>query len=927
MKSKIHPSLIFRTPKFSYQADLVSCWDELKKAISISSAAFYETIKDVEAGELTNLPPKIYFTIWKYFNRAKHRSTPYGTFASFSFLADGFQDESDGITIHEEQLVHQFIDWPYRNEIHLNFEQLFADDAILFSNTSYYLTHNSIRYIACSDGIFELAEIDQHNFVMAIMAACTVPISIVNLVLKLDLDETTKAELYELLQDMHSLQLIFTDRDPNIIGEDYFKRLGLKADDLPKYLIAERKIISGGLDEKLLKPLPGLVEALSAILNSDERGALKSFITRFKRKFDQQEVQLSIALDPEMGVGYDELEQAGEEDFVAQFTSAKKNDDGRKDLKSVLKTKLSSNVFQNSDPIFLNNLSFENNDKAQLLPNSFSLLMSVVDDLICIDQIGGVTANALTGRFTIADQAVEDYCKSISAIEQSANPEVLFFDVAYLVETNVDNINRRKLVYDYQLSILNFDTSSAPLSLRDIYISIRNDEVILRSRQLNKRLIPRLASAYNYTRSDLSVFRLLCDLQHHKIQTVLSFSLDSILPDLDFYPRFQHHNVVLSNAKWRVKKESFYVDKIAISIAACREYLHNIGLSRYFKTGSSDQTLCFDLLSDEDLNAFLQYMQKQTTLYLEEVMFPGNSIVRDEDGKPYSAQFILSLYHENCIYKGLPGDNRLSESVQQVFLPGKEWLYFEIYCHQQRSDELLTVVIDAFLNDFSAKIKSWFFVRYNENGNHLRFRILLNNNEDGQVLLTSFSDYLKDYIESGLVSDLQVKTYKRELERYGANLIANVEDHFALDSKVVLSFLQAQTDAFNKYKWCSKLIDSFRVAGIFGFEDLIRMIRLVSDSFNEEHQIDAAGFKKLNQHYQQYKNTPDFEFTSQDEIMAFQQSFIELLKLTDGNKRVKLFTDLVHMHVNRLFNKDQRANEMVMYYFLLKDLQRKKAMN
>ncbi|WP_231427485.1 lantibiotic dehydratase [Pedobacter sp. Leaf250] len=924
MKPHIHPSIIFRTPKFSYQADLEDSWDELKKAISISSTAFYETIKDVEAKDLKNLSPKIYFTVWKYFNRAKYRSTPYGTFASFSFLADAFQETSKKITVREEQIVHQFVDWPYRNKLNFDFEEWIGRNGQLFCNSSYYLTHNSIRYIACTNAVFELAEIDRNDFVMEILSACAKPIAINNLIDKLELNEAGKAELLELLQDMHSLQLIFTDRDPNIIGEDYFERIGIESSNLPKYLIAERKVIDGGLDEHLLKPIPGLIDLLSKTLKSDNRKALKSFISRFNSKFDQQEVPLSIALDPEMGVGYDELEQAGEDDFVAQFNAGKKNDEEKESLKSVLKNQLSTSAFKNMEPVYLNKLAFETNEKESTLPNTFSLLMWVVDDLLCVDQIGGVTANALTGRFSIADKAVEGYCKEISAIEQNANPEMLFFDVAYMVETDVDNINRRKLVYDHQLSILNFDTSIAPLLLSDIQISVRNHEVVLRSKKLNKRLIPRMASAYNYTRSDLSVFRLLCDLQHQGLQTSLSLTLDSIFPDLDFYPRFQYHHVVLSAAKWRVKKAHFLLDKEVISIDECRLFLNKLGVSKYFKTGLSDQTLCFNLDRDEDLNAFLQYMQKQSQLYLEEVIMPIDSVVADQNQKPYLTQFILNLYHNNPIYTKFESSSENLDAVQQLFLPGQEWLYFEIYCHQQRSDELLVGVIPAFLNQFASKIKSWFFIRYNEHGNHLRFRVLLHDNSNGQELVSVFGNYLQDYIFSGLISDLQLKSYKRELERYGADMIVNVEDHFSADSNFVISLLQYGTAAFAKYKWCSKIVDELLKAGVFDSEVMVKVIKMVSDSFNKEHHLNATDFKKLNQQYQQYKNTP-FEIEENESFNIFKQSFIQLLNLTEGNRKVKLFTDLMHMHVNRLFSKDQRTNEMVMYYFLLKDIQRKRA--
>ena len=107
MKVKIYPDLIFRTPKFSYQSELTDCWEELKEAISISSDAFYQTIKEVKADELGTLQPKVLFTIWKYFNRARFRSTPYGTFAGFSILTGAINSVESRITVEEKQVVHE----------------------------------------------------------------------------------------------------------------------------------------------------------------------------------------------------------------------------------------------------------------------------------------------------------------------------------------------------------------------------------------------------------------------------------------------------------------------------------------------------------------------------------------------------------------------------------------------------------------------------------------------------------------------------------------------------------------------------------------------------------------------------------------------------------------------------------------------------
>ncbi|WP_316804692.1 thiopeptide-type bacteriocin biosynthesis protein [Pedobacter nototheniae] len=931
MKLNIHPTVILRTPKFSHQANLSTFWNELKEDIAISSDAFYQTIKEVKAEELSELPSRIFFTIWKYFNRAKYRSTPYGTFASFALLKDAIKAYGETIVINELQQVHRFIDWPYKNNLPFSLPDLLAKNCFIFSNSSYYHISASIRYIACTEGVFELAEIDDNPLVKQVLDACLTPIRISELIEQLKSDEQEKLSLFALLEDMHALQLVFTSYDPNIIGEDYFQRLNLQpGNNLPEYLIAERKQISGHIDENLVQHIPELVQFLHKVVPHVEKGALTNFIGRFKKKFEQKEVPLLLALDPEMGIGYDELEHAGEQDdFVAGFKQKPAPKKIGIELKAVLGKELNAENFEKGKTLFLNTTLFKLNEKLKPIPNSFSFMMGICDEFVHVEQIGGATANALSGRFTLVGQDVLENCINIAQIEQEANPGVLFFDVAYMIEANVDNINRRKIIYDHQLSILNYDTSKDPLSLRDIMVSVQGDEIILRSEKLGKRIIPKMASAYNYTRSDLSVFRLLCDLQHHAVQTNLNISLEALFPNLDYYPRFQYKNIVLSQAKWKFKKENLFKDKNSEpTVFQCRTYLEELGVSNYFKTGLSDQTLCFSLKSDDDLVAFIQYAQKQKDLFLEEVSLPKESLVKDQNSKPYLGQFVVSLFHSEKVYDEVIRTGlKKPEKVKQIFLPGTEWLYFEIFCHQQRSDQILSGPIAHFLDIHQQEIKQWFFIRYNENGDHLRFRVLLHNLENSHKLTAALSSYLEQDVLNGLVSDIQIKTYKRELERYGNNLIEIAEAHFCTDSQFVLSLLESQFSNFNKYALCVALAYQIQAAGIFEAGTFIEVVKIMSNTFNEEHHLEPADFKKMNAHYQLYRkeNTPAINKEQVRNFKAFVASFIHLLQACPLERRIKLFSDLIHMHINRMFVKDQRSHEMVMYYFLLKELQRKKA--
>ncbi|TDG34865.1 hypothetical protein EZJ43_16355 [Pedobacter changchengzhani] len=933
----IHPSLILRTPKFSVNATLAPNWIQLKEAIKISSSSFYETIKDINAADLDSLPQKIQFTIWKYFNRAKFRPTPYGTFAGFSFL-DKNSDKSDGkILVRKELVLHEFIDWPVKNTIRQNEEELFDRNNKLFTNSSFYLTPQSIRYIACTNGQFELAEIDQNEVVLQILNACLKPKKFNDLAGDIEHDGLGVEEIFSLVNDMIALQLLFSDRHPNIIGEDYFERIDLQSEpETPKYILAERKVIAGNLDTSILVALPKLIELLQQLTSKNEKTAFKNFINRFIAKFDQREVMLNVALDPELGVGYDDLEHGeASDDFVNYFANLAAIEAKPSPLdfvRKAIKSKLLAGEFEVGKTLFLEKISQPSDIAVTQLPNTINLMMCVVDDFVCIEQLGGSTANSLSGRFTIANDAIYNFTKQIAEVEANANPNVLFFDVGYMVESEVDNINRRKQIYDYQVAILNFDTSNDPLSMSDMMLSVRNGEVILRSKKYKKRLIPKLSSAYNYSRSDLSVFRLFCDLQHQGVQSNLLLKLEHLFPDLNYYPRFQYKNLILSMARWKIVQEALF-EAIGKNndLDLCRLYLKNRGIVEYFKTGNGDQTLCFNLNDDLDLKYFIQYMQKQKSCFLEEVKLPTSPLIADLDGNAYNGQFVLALTHDKQIYNGIyDGEDLASTPIKRFFAPGEEWVYFEVFCHQQRSDSLLATSINSYLVEYGNLIKSWFFIRYNEQGDHIRLRILLHNPEDGQKLIGALSNLLKDELIVGIVSDVVVKTYRREIERYGNDLMEDVEQHFAIDSAYVLSLIQTATSINDKYKLCAKLAIKLKdEPSLFENEEFNKIILANSNAFNTEHKLDASTFKKLNATYQVYKTEDNPVLDEEEQLMFdnFYASLVAVLKKCKEAKRAKLFGDLMHMHVNRLFNKAQRTHEMVMYYYLLKDLQRIKALS
>lgn len=928
MKLLIHPKLVFRSPRFSVEDSLPECWKELKEAIAESSDDFYQLIKDLEPEDLPDQAPAVRNTVWKYFNRARHRSTPFGRFAAVGVCDAAYSRQNGPITVSAMPEYHRFVDWTLKNEAEYTFEQLVQADGLLFANSTYYPFQNSIRYITFHDEKFEIAEMEPDAFVLCVLELCRHPLPVTVALSRLRELHPEIEDVQEHIISLISLQLLFTSLDPNITGEDYFRRIGLKCEQAQRhYVISERKCLGGHFDLRLLKRLDGLIALLRQLIPQNENAQLRDFIQRFGNRFDRREVPLMTALDPELGVGYGLMEaSSGIDGLVLQLAANKVQDkaDGNL-LKEILTKELFGKPCTKHKHIQLDALDIKTGmDTVPPLPNTFNGLFSVADDTICMEHMGGLSATSLAGRFTLAVDDIHRFANEMAKLEQEANPDVLFFDLAYMAETTVDNVNRRRQVYDYQLALLNYDTSASPITADDILILLQGNEPVLRSKSLNKRLVPRLASAYNHVRSDLPLFRLLCDLQQYGLQFNLSLRPEQLFPDMDHYPRISYHNIMLAPEKWRIdRKEASAYIKQAPGPSSLKDYLQHRQVSRHIRCGVADQTLYFDLESTGDMDALRHYLHRRESLLLEEVLMAAAPLVKDEKGKAYAAQFMVTITHQDRLYSAM-GNNtdRMPDkgTANRFFLPGNEWLYTEIHCHPHRMDSLLGGKIHIYLRQHEKSITQWFFIRYDEGGSpHIRLRLKLHDASDGHLLMESLSAYLNSEYRDGTVSDIRIRAYNRELERYGRDLMDEVETCFYRDSRYILSVIQSGYPEYHRYALCIALMCRIKERHIAGLDHFGQVVNKVLQSLQTEHRTGAKDFALLNLKYREYRNAAG-NFEIPDQLVELTESFVYVLGKCPQLRRATLLADLFHMHVNRMFAEHQRTHEMVIYYFLEKKL-------
>lgn len=917
-----------RVPAFSIYDNLATVWPSLKDNIRIASPAFYQQISTIEAHQLESLPEKIRFTIWKYFNRAKYRATPFANFASYSVVSLGTEPTS--IQLKAEMKSHKFTNWPIKESLYTDAKTTFKKCQVLYSNTSAYYTDTEIRYLCLTNSTFELATVNCFSELKSLLQFAGHKRNKAELLEFMNSEyQLDKKQCKNLILQLLDLQLLHTNKSANITGEDYFTRLKLPLHN-EHYILAERDLLTGSLNrsksEEIAEALQFLAQHLPKPTNSD----LQNFKNAFLKKFEHQEISLALVMDPELGIGYGNLAQYEQTDpLIEQLTKTGSSKPVDQAITYTALHQFLINGLMDNQPINLE--KFETTaQKTHHLPNTLSVLCHFYKNQPVIAHAGGCTANSLLGRFTLGNPALETHCKEIAALEQNANPSVLFFDIPYQAETHIDNVNRRKSCYANELPILTWSCQAEPLDFNDVVVSIQADEIVLRSKKLKKRLIPRLASAYNYSRSDLAVYRFLCDLQHQSIQSNLTFDIQSYLPGLKHYPRVGYKNVILSPAKWLIPKE-LYQQKTKPSASDLTElslWLKQNNINGLVKTGISDQTLCFDPSLAADLTALLLYSKQQgeRSIYLSEALINDEANVTDQNGKKYHAEFVINYSHNQQIYNEITPPHALTitphHPIPANYLPCSEWLYFEIFIDPSKSNDLLRQQILPFLKTYKNDIRQWFFIRYDEQGKHLRLRLQVNDLAKRPDIIDHLNEVLKEPIARGIINNLLIKTYYRELARYGAARMHHVEQFFHIDSKQVLSFLTKMPDK-NK---CDQHVLHFmkKLSNIcFPFRnDRLTFIKHMTEAFATEFNIDQDGFKKINQAYSLLKidAEPVHRFRQLEN-----QAHVIFMQCADTEKG-KMLADLIHMHVNRMYTNYQRQHEAICYQFLYKQLLKERAL-
>lgn len=461
-----------------------------------------------------------------------------------------------------------------------------------------------------------------------------------------DLDKTTSDSLTVYNQILYTLDLV----DVPYKKELLFQVDGIKID--------ENISLSKDIPAELLSTL----NFLNKITPPTSNETLRQFMNQFYQRYENAEIPLMEALDPDMGIGYPANVTIGKttplfDDFFIPVKENQKsfyfNSFELKLFKRLCQAEISGEKeIMLTDEDILEPINGAN-DLPPTLYALFELIKSNGETLLKLEGLGGICGASLLTRFAHTNEKIDDLVGDIIRKEEELVPNAILAEIVYLPNFRVGNILTRPKKRKYEITYLSFSDSSAgqKIPVSDLLLSVKNGRLVLRSKALDKEIIPRLTSAHNYSSDQSPVYTFLCDMQQTSTKTTLAFHWGSLQDEFSFYPRVRYRNTILSAAYWSIDVENikglFQINDQIELIEKTDQWRKQIGLPEEILLTDGDNELYVNCESYRSLQAFFSVIKNRKKIKLTEFLFhPDYDVVKDGKNNIYTNECIVTFYND-----------------------------------------------------------------------------------------------------------------------------------------------------------------------------------------------------------------------------------------------------------------------------------------
>jgi len=694
---------------------------------------------------------------------------------------------------------------------------------------------------------------------------------------------------------------------------------------------------------------------------------LKSFQQRFEKKFEGKEVPLLIALDTEVGVGYGSAVNGTTEHMPLLKNIAVRSADNNESkntggfytiVQKVIKTfyKTGKHIIEIDDRDISGLQKVQGQKKTLANQNGSKFIFGsiIASSNVELDKgnykflgkhLYNYSAGRMLGRFASGDPVLKGKLSQLTLDEENINDKFIVAEVLHNPGGHALNVAMRLNLRKYEIPI-NCSPSVDPehvISLDDLLVSIENGRVTLRSKLLNKEVLPQMTNAFNVQRGE-PLLRFLADIQNQHMRANFLWDWHDYQNE-EYLPRVEFKKIILSTARWNIRKSD---SRQFSTIGSFKKYLKDVrdrlNIPRYVGLSQTfDNELCLDLDNDFCLRHLQRHLKHWDATLVEFLHTEDNCFIQDEDGS-YCNEIVIPYGTTQPAYPdSYTRQANDHKNIKNVFLPGSEWFFVKMYGGNKSLDHFLKEELIPFCDDLlkDGYIDKWFFIRYEDPERHLRIRFHTSGGIDPfSSILLKLNQIIDTGVADNKINKVLIDTYVREVDRYSTIFMEDSEDLFFADSEAVASFLsKLDGDEGEESRWMGALYSVNLLLSDFdcSVKEKQEIIQGLSNMFFEEFAASESNAKalnfSLNNKYRE-KSSIVKAILIADINPEQKELFADFVKRSNGNEliinrmkmnpnfttkvKAHLVKSYIHMNLNRIFLSRARNHELVVYHFLKK---------
>lgn len=644
-------------------------------------------------------------SLLKYASRISTRCTPFGLFASCAAGTFAEETEIQ-FHKEESHTRSTRFDMSFLSQLQLELLKVknIRNDLLFYPNTSLYVVGDHFRYIEYTfknkRREYSLEGFTWSEYIDLILEKAKNGKKISELAKSILDEDINLEEATDFIENLINNQILVSELELTVTGKDYFKGLLNRIGEIPKSEATLKWL--NELDEQLLKidakvgnttsnyqdlielsknkfndfntkhllqtdsfsklktntlnkeVIPQLKEAIklfSKISIPSSNHKIDTFKTAFRKRFDDAEIAINVVLDSEIGISYGDKKYDNSHflnDIALGYSSSKYQQITWTGFDHLMQQKLFIAYQNNDQRVTLTDKDLEQFKDEWDSPDTFSTLIEVIldseNEKIHITNAGGSSGAFLLGRFTNNDDDLFNHVQEILDFEDESNPNKIIAEIVHLPEARTGNVLQRANNRNYEIPYLGNSSLdiSQQILIDDVLVSVRQNKVVLRSKRLNKEIVPKLTNSHNFKRNPLPVYEFLCDLQNQEKTGGVGFYWNSIFLNHPYLPRVEYKNLILSKERWLVTVSDFdVIFKNDDILAEIEKWRLELKLPKLVDFVEGDNRLLINLKNKNSILMLYNTVKKRGSFILEEFLFKND---RKNNNEFFCNQYVVSFY-------------------------------------------------------------------------------------------------------------------------------------------------------------------------------------------------------------------------------------------------------------------------------------------